>query len=174
MTPLRILVLCTGNSCRSILAEVLFNNLGKGRVMCSSAGSHPAGIVNPAAIRKLDLEGHSTSGLASKSWTEFSGSDADTLDIVITVCDSAAGESCPVWNGAPVVVHWGIGDPADASPEEEAAAFELAYRQLRSRIEQTLDLPLENMAIGDRKETLQDIHDRSAPYLATGLAEVGG
>lgn len=156
---MHILVLCTGNSCRSILAEVLFNELGRGRVTAYSAGSNPAGEVNPGAIAKLQLEGHPTSGLESKSWDRFSGSNAPVIDIVITVCDSAAGESCPVWNGAPVTVHWGIGDPADASAEDMGAAFDLAYKQLRSRIEQVLELPLESLDIRYRKDSLQRIHD---------------
>lgn len=158
MKPLRILVLCTGNSCRSILAEVLFNELGAGRVSCVSAGSHPAGAVNPGAIRKLEQQGHATAGLSSQSWDAFSGPGADDIDIVITVCDSAAGESCPVWNGAPVTVHWGIPDPADASDADAPAAFDLAYRQLRSRIEQALELPLETMDADQRRDALRRIH----------------
>jgi arsenate reductase len=154
-----ILVLCTGNSCRSILAEVLFNELGRGRVTAYSAGSNPAGEVNPGAIAKLQLEGHSTSGLESKSWDRFAGSNAPVIDIVITVCDSAAGESCPIWNGAPVTVHWGIPDPADASAEDMDAAFDLAYSQLRRRIEQVLELPLESLDIRYRKDSLQRIHE---------------
>ncbi|NCF74016.1 MAG: arsenate reductase ArsC [Gammaproteobacteria bacterium] len=156
---MHILVLCTGNSCRSILAEVLFNELGRGRVTAYSAGSNPAGEVNPGAIAKLQLEGHSTSGLESKSWDRFAGSNAPVIDIVITVCDSAAGESCPIWNGAPVTVHWGIPDPADASAEDMDAAFDLAYSQLRRRIEQVLELPLESLDIRYRKDSLQRIHD---------------
>jgi len=156
---MRILVLCTGNSCRSILAEVLFNELGQGRVTAYSAGSSPAGAVNPGAIVKLQQEGHSTSGLQSKSWDQFTGPDAPAIDIVITVCDNAAGESCPVWNGVPVTVHWGIPDPADASAEQSDAAFELAYTQLRGRIEQVLELPLESLDIRYRKDALQRIHD---------------
>ena len=128
----RVLFLCTGNSCRSILAEVLFNDLGKGRVKAYSAGSAPAGAVNPGAIVKLQAEGHSTDGLRSKSWDEFSVESAPSLDIVITVCDSAAGETCPVWYGSPVTVHWGTPDPADATPDEAPAAFDLAYQQLRT------------------------------------------
>jgi arsenate reductase len=154
-----ILVLCTGNSCRSILAEVLFNDLGRGRVTAYSAGSHPAGAVNPGAIAKLRKEGHPVSGLESKSWDRFSGSNAPVIDIVITVCDSAAGESCPVWNGAPATVHWGIPDPADASEEGMDAAFDLAYGQLRNRIEQVMELPLESLDIRYRKDALQRIHD---------------
>jgi len=156
---MRILVLCTGNSCRSILAEVLFNELGQGRVTAYSAGSSPAGAVNPGAIVKLQQEGHSTSGLQSKSWDQFTGPDAPAIDIVITVCDNAAGESCPVLNGVPVTVHWGIPDPADASAEQSDAAFDLAYTQLRGRIEQVLELPLESLDIRYRKDALQRIHD---------------
>jgi len=159
---MRILILCTGNSCRSILAEVLFNELGRGRVTAYSAGSDPAGTVNPGAISKLQEEGHSTSGLSSKSWDEFTGPDAPAIDCVITVCDNAAGESCPVWKGSPVAVHWGIADPADASIDEMDAAFELAYRQLRSRIELVLELPLESLDIRYRKDALQRIHDAAA------------
>lgn len=156
---MRVLVLCTGNSCRSILAEVLFNDLGKGRIEAHSAGSKPAGTVNPGAISQLAKSGHPTSGLGSKSWNQFSGPDARPIDVVITVCDNAAGESCPVWNGAPVTAHWGIPDPADAAPEDMEAAFETAYRQLRSRIEQTLELPLESMDVRFLKDALQRIHD---------------
>ena len=156
---MQILILCTGNSCRSILAEVLFNELGQGRVCAYSAGSDPAGAVNPVAITKLQQEGHSSSGLLSKSWDEFTGPDAPAIDIVITVCDSAAGESCPVWNGSPVTVHWGIPDPASASAEEIDAAFDRAYSQLRSRVEQVLELPLESLDIRFQKDALQRIHD---------------
>lgn len=165
MSGLRVLVLCTGNSCRSILAEVLFNDLGKGRITCYSAGSHPAGAVNPGALRKLGDQGHAIEQrqppLQSQSWDVFSGPDAERIDIVVTVCDSAAGETCPVWNGAPVTVHWGIPDPADASPDDEAAAFDLAYRQLRSRVEEALKLPLESMDVAERKDALQRVHERS-------------
>ena len=159
MSGMRILVLCTGNSCRSILAEVLFNELGQGRVTAYSAGSSPAGAVNPGAIAKLQQEGHSTAGLGSKSWDKFTGPDALAIDVVITVCDNAAGETCPVWNASPVTVHWGIPDPGDASMEHLDAAFDLAYRQLRGRIEQVFELPLESLDIRYRKDALQRIHD---------------
>lgn len=138
---------------------MLFNELGRGRVTAYSAGSDPAGEVSPGAITKLQLEGHPTLGLESKSWDRFTGSNAPAIDIVITVCDGAAGESCPIWNGAPVTVHWGIPDPADASTEEMEAAFDLAYRQLRSRIEHALELPLESTDVRYRKDALQRIHD---------------
>ena len=157
-----VLVLCTGNSCRSILAEVLLNELGADRIRAYSAGSRPAGSVNPGALRKLETEGHSVSGLVSKSWDEFSGPEAPDIDSVITVCDSAAGESCPLWSGSPVTVHWGIPDPADASADEIEAAFETAYSQLRSRVELTLDVPLESMDSRQRKDALHRIHDACA------------
>ena len=159
---MHILILCTGNSCRSILAEVLFNELGQGRVCAYSAGSDPAGTVNPGAIAKLHKEGHSTSGLHSRSWDDFAGTDAPAIDIVITVCDNAAGETCPVWNGSPVTVHWGIPDPASASADEVDAAFDLAYSQLRTRVDQVLELPLESLDIRYRKDALQRIHDAAA------------
>lgn len=156
---MNVLVLCTGNSCRSILAEVLFNDLSAGRIQAFSAGSHPAGAVNPAAIRKLQQESHPTTGLASKSWQHFTGELAARIDIVITVCDSAAGESCPLWTGSPVTVHWGIADPADASPDASEAAFDRSYEQLRSRIEQTLAVPLESTDPRHLQDALQRIHD---------------
>jgi arsenate reductase len=156
---MNILVLCTGNSCRSILAEALFNDLGAGRVQAYSAGSHPAGTVNPAAIAKLGKEGHSTAGLASKSWDRFSAADAPVIDVVITVCDNAASEVCPVWPGAPVTVHWGIPDPADAPDSDRERAFDRAYAQLRQRIERTLELPLASVDIRYLKDSLQRIHD---------------
>lgn len=158
-SPISVLVLCTGNSCRSILAEVLLNDLGAGRFVAYSAGSHPAGKVNPGALKKLADEGHPTDGLSSKSWDAFSGAAAPAIDIVITVCDSAAGESCPLWNNSPVSVHWGIPDPADASAEASDAAFDLAYRQLRSRVEQVMELPLESLERRYWKDALQRIHE---------------
>ena len=156
---LQVLVLCTGNSARSILAEVLINELGKGRIVAFSAGSHPTGKVNPAALAKLERAGHGTSGLQSKSWDRFSGSDAPTIDIVITVCDNAAGETCPVWNGSPVTAHWGIPDPAQAVGEELEAAFDIAYDRLRTRIEMMLEVPLANFDARMQKDALQRIHD---------------
>jgi arsenate reductase len=141
------------------MAEVLFNELGRGRVRAFSAGSHPAGAVNPAAIAKLRKEGHSTGGLSSKSWDRFSAADSPAIDLVITVCDNAANESCPVWSGAPVTVHWGIPDPAHANDADRDRAFDLAYSQLRQRIERTLELPLDSLDRRYLKESLQRIHD---------------
>lgn len=151
-SPLRILVLCTGNSARSVLGEVLFNELGRGRLRACSAGSQPTGVVNPGAIEKLGREGHSVEGLESKSWDRFSGDGAPQIDIVITVCDNAAGESCPLWNGAPLTVHWGIPDPASDGD------FDAAYRRLRSRIEAMLALPIEHMSADDLSLALREVH----------------
>lgn len=135
----KVLFLCTGNSARSILAEVLMNDLGRGAFRAWSAGSHPTGVVNPGALDKLAREGHSTEGLASKSWDVFSGDDAPAFDLVITVCDNAAGEVCPVWNGSPVRLHWGVADPAAVEDvAERRAAFDRAYEELRARITQFL------------------------------------
>lgn len=150
--PIHVLVLCTGNSARSILGEVLINELGRGRLRALSAGSHPTGQVNPGAIDKLSREGHSIDGLESKSWDRFSGSDAPPIDIVITVCDNAAGESCPTWNGAPVTAHWGIPDPATDGD------FDGAYRRLKRRIQAMLELPLGELGAAELSAALKGIH----------------
>jgi arsenate reductase len=150
-----VLVLCTGNSARSILGEVLINELGVGAVRAFSAGSQPVGRVNPGAIHKLRSEGHRTDGLSSKSWDRFSGREAPTIDIVITVCDNAAGETCPLWNGAPVTVHWGIPDPAADGD------FDSAYTRLRQRVEAMLRLPLVDMDASALGAALGRIHEVS-------------
>ena len=147
-----ILVLCTGNSARSILAEVLLNELGGGEIKAFSAGSQPVGKVNPGAIEKLKGSGHSVEGLSSKSWDRFSGADAPALDLVITVCDNAAGESCPIWSGTPATVHWGIPDPASDGD------FDSAYRRLRSRIEAMLQLPYKDLSGAELTVALEDVH----------------
>jgi arsenate reductase len=144
--------LCTGNSARSILGEVLINELGGGRLRAWSAGSHPVGRVNPGALRKLEEQGHATGGLESKSWDRFAGADAVPIDIVIAVCDNAAGEACPLWNGAPVTVHWGIPDPAADGD------FDTAYARLRRRVEAMLELPIEDLDAAERKRALERIH----------------
>ena len=158
-SPIRVLVLCTGNSCRSIIAEALINALGDGRVVAYSAGSHPAGAVNPGAVAVLQRHDLDASGYRSKSWDEFSGPGAIDIDIVITVCDSAAGESCPLWNGGPVTVHWGIADPASARGDAIEPAFERTYAELEARIRLMLELPLESLdqrALGDSLARLHD------------------
>ncbi|MCO4811085.1 MAG: arsenate reductase ArsC [Gammaproteobacteria bacterium] len=149
-----VLVLCTGNSARSILGEVLINELGADAFQAFSAGSRPVGQVNPGAMEKLQVEGHSIDGLSSKSWDQFSGAGAPSIDIVITVCDNAAGESCPLWNGAPVTVHWGIPDPAADGD------FDSAYRRLRTRVEAMVALPVAAMTTAERKAALGRIHAR--------------
>jgi len=157
--PINVLVLCTGNSCRSILAEALINARAGGRLHAYSAGSQPAGAVNPGALSKLSREGLSSDGYASKSWDEFTGADAPVIDIVITVCDNAAGESCPTWSGSPVTAHWGIPDPADAQGSDIGPAFDRAFEQLGRRVDAMLELPLEDFDSRMRRESLQRIHD---------------
>lgn len=158
--PYNVLVLCTGNSARSVLAEVLINELGGGVLHAYSAGSHPAGRVNPGAIDKLTREGHAIDGLESKSWDRFSGDDAPRIDIVITVCDNAAAETCPLWNGSPITVHWGIPDPAieNAGVAESQKAFDRAYEQLRWRTEAMLALPLHELSIAELAAALARVH----------------
>jgi arsenate reductase len=145
--PYNVLFLCTGNSARSILAEALMNKLGKGRFRAFSAGSMPKGEVNPHALPIVERLGFSAADFRSKSWEEFARAGAPTLDFVITVCDNAAGEVCPIWPGQPMTAHWGIPDPAAAtgSQTEIALAFAEASRQLTRRIELFLALPVESI-----------------------------
>lgn len=142
--PLNILFLCTGNSARSILAEALMNRLGAGRFRAYSAGSMPKGQVNPHALPLVHALGFKDEDFRSKPWDEFAVPGAPKLDFVITVCDDAAGEVCPVWPGQPISAHWGIPDPAavTGSEAEIAVAFRDAARQLRNRIELLLALPM--------------------------------
>ena len=152
-----ILILCTGNSARSILAECLINQLGKGRLRGYSAGSRPKGEPHPAALALLNKHGIDTHLVRSKSWDEFVLPNAPAMDIVITVCDSAAGESCPIWPGAPVKAHWGISDPAAVEGEGQTAAFETAFSQLKQRIDKLLALPVESMSNADLTAALFEI-----------------
>ncbi len=142
-----VLFLCTGNSARSILAESVLRNLGRGRFQAFSAGSHPTGAVNPLALEILRRNHLPTDGLRSKSWDEFATPSAPPLHFVFTVCDKAAGESCPVWPGQPITAHWGVEDPAavDGTAEIRDAAFRTALRVLSRRIELFLSLPLEKL-----------------------------
>lgn len=164
---INVLVLCTGNSARSILGEVLVNALGAGALRGFSAGSSPAGQVNPGALRQLEQRGHQSEGLRSKSWDEFAGADAQDFDIVITVCDNAAGEACPIWHGAPVTVHWGIPDPAEANGSEDVvdAAFAAAYDTLHARISELASLPLADLGSDEIKLALDSIA-RANPAVA--------
>lgn len=147
MQARNVLFLCTGNSARSVMAEALLNDLGKGRFRAFSAGSHPTGKIHPLTLETLRLAGIDVAGLRSKSWDEFSGPDAPVLDFIFTVCDIAAGEPCPVWPGQPMTAHWGFSDPAafTGSDTEMRAFFQEIFRQIRTRIELFVTLPLDSL-----------------------------
>ena len=155
--PLNVLFLCTGNSARSILGEAILNHDGKGRFLAYSAGSNPTGTVNPWAIHTLETLGYPAQGYSSKSWSEFA--DWPEFDLIITVCDSAAAETCPVWPGCPTSAHWGIPDPAavDGSDAEKAAAFLDAFRMLKRRVDLMLALPSASFEHHALREKLQAI-----------------
>lgn len=142
-----ILVLCTGNSARSVMAEALLNVLGKGRFRAYSAGSQPSGKVQPMAAELAANLGYDTAQLRSKSWDEFAAAGALQMDLVITVCDNAAGETCPVWFGAPMVAHWGVDDPAAVEGDEDRRrrAYTKAFAELRRRTELLVALPIETL-----------------------------
>jgi arsenate reductase len=141
--PYSVLFLCTGNSARSVMAEALLNVLGEGRFKAYSAGSFPTGKVQPIAIELAQAAGYDEP-LRSKSWDEFAAPGAPTMDAVITVCDNAAGEVCPMWPGQPITAHWGVPDPAAGTLSEDARrhAFHLAWTTLRRRVELLLSLPM--------------------------------
>jgi arsenate reductase len=154
-----VLFLCTGNSARSIMAEVMLNHLGRGRFHAVSAGSHPNGTVNPFAMDALQSSGMSTAGLRSKSWDEFARPGAPALDFIITVCDNAASEACPIWPGKPTTAHWGVADPAavEGSDDRKKAAFRSAMNALRRRIELLVALPLDKLDRSSVQENLRQI-----------------
>ncbi|CAN7347400.1 arsenate reductase ArsC [Phenylobacterium sp. LjRoot225] len=166
-----VLFLCTGNSCRSIMAEAIMNRIGRGRFKAYSAGSMPTGTVNPHALDLLQSLHHDTSGMRSKSWEEFTrdqNPDAPELDFVFTVCDNAAGEVCPIWPGQPMTAHWGMPDPALAhgSQAEIAIAFADTYRMLNNRISLFMNLPmasLDRLALQKRLEDIGKPQDAPAP-----------
>ncbi len=157
--PFNVLFLCTGNSARSIMSEVMMNAMGAPRFRAYSAGSHPGGTVNPFAIELLRKNRLPTEGLRSKSWDEFARPGAPELDFVFTVCDNAAGEVCPIWPGQPVTAHWGVEDPAavQGSDDEKRRAFFSAYNRLQNRIQLFLSLPLTKLDRIALKKRLDDI-----------------
>ena len=144
---MNVLFLCTGNSARSILAEAYLNSAARGRFVAYSAGSHPAGKVNPFAIDLLEKNRLPTQGLRSKNWDEFAAPGAPKMDFVFTVCDNAAGEVCPIWPGQPITAHWGVADPAAVVGSDEAKrkAFLRAFTELSTRINLLLALPVEKL-----------------------------
>jgi protein-tyrosine-phosphatase len=159
LRPFNILFLCTGNSARSILAECIMNRAGRGKFVAYSAGSMPKGKVHPQALSLLDNQRFDVSRLRSKSWEEFAKPGAPVLDFVITVCDDAAGEVCPVWPGQPISAHWGMPDPAavEGSATEIALAFADTYRMLNNRINLMVNLPFASLSRTSLKGRLDQI-----------------
>jgi protein-tyrosine-phosphatase len=157
--PFNVLFLCTGNSARSIMAEAILNKVGAGKFRAYSAGSQPKGKVHPETLRLLKSLNHDTSGFRSKSWSEFANRGAPLLDFVFTVCDNAAGETCPVWPGQPMTAHWGVPDPAQAKGNEAeiALAFKDAYRMLNQRIGIFTALPLRSLDQLSLQKKLREI-----------------
>jgi protein-tyrosine-phosphatase len=157
--PYRVLFLCTGNSARSILAEAILNRAGAGHILACSAGSQPKGRVHPYAIDLLRNMNHKTEQLRSKSWDEFATPDAEPLNFVFTVCDSAAGEVCPVWPGQPMTAHWGLPDPAAVVGSEAVirAAFADTYKMLTKRIRIFANLPMHSLDHISLQRRLRDI-----------------
>ena len=159
-----VLVLCTGNSARSILGEMLFNHLGEGRIKAYSAGSQPGGVVNPVALETLQRYGVPCEGARSKSRDEFGLDVAPEFDFIFTVCSNAANEVCPIWPGHPNTVHWTLPDPAHVEPmAARRVAFEQTYQALKTRIAAFLDLPLETMEPQKSALAARRIHDEVAP-----------
>lgn len=163
-----VLFLCTGNSARSIIAEAILRKLGAGRFQAFSAGSQPKGAINPFALKVLERNGFPMEGLRSKSWDEFAKADAPQLDFVFTLCDSAAGETCPLWPGQPMTAHWGIEDPAAAEGTdlEKEAAFVAAGRYIRNRIAAFIALPigsLDRLTLQARVKEIGQMPGASAP-----------
>ncbi len=165
--PYHVLFLCTGNTARSILAEGILRRDGAGRFVAHSAGSQPKGVVNPWALRILAAHGYPADGFRSKSWDEFSGADAPGMDFIITVCDNAAGEVCPIWPGRPMAAHWGVADPAAVagSDTDKERAFAAAFGFLKQRIDAFLALPMaesDAMALAEKVRAIGKLAGASA------------
>jgi arsenate reductase len=167
-----VLFLCTGNSARSVLAESILRKDGAGRFRAFSAGSTPKGAVHPLALRVLQDADYPTDGMRSKSWLEFAAADAPVMDFVFTVCDNAAGESCPIWPGQPMTAHWGIEDPAavEGTDLEKEAAFIGAFRHLKNRIAAFASLPFSSIDALSLGTKLRDIGRMDGTTIARGKA----
>lgn len=158
--PFTVLFLCTGNSARSILAEAILNHFGADRLRAFSAGSHPKGAVHPLSLELLRSRGLPTEALQSKSWTAFSGPDAPKMDLIMTVCDQAAGETCPIWPGHPVTVHWGLPDPAavDGSLDDQREVFSDVSQTIERLIRDLISLPVETLDPATLKRRAEAFH----------------
>jgi arsenate reductase len=156
-----VLILCTGNSARSVMSEAIINKRGEGRFKAYSAGSQPTGAVNPVGAKLLASKGYDVSQYRSKSWDEFSAEDAPVMDAVITVCDNAAGETCPIWPGVPLRMHWGFPDPAatEGTEEEKLASFSEIYDAIDIYIEKFVAFSVETMDPDELKTAMQAIAD---------------
>lgn len=168
-----VLFLCTGNTARSILAELIMRRDGQGRFRSFSAGSQPKGQVNPFALKVLASANYPTDGMRSKSWEEFAAPDAPVMDFVFTVCDNAAGESCPVWPGQPMTAHWGIEDPAsvEGTDIQKEAAFVAAFRYLKNRIGVFTNLPLrsiDKLSLGTKLREIGRLDGATNPHPKVG------
>ena len=167
-----VLFLCTGNSARSLLAESILNHQGGGRFRAFSAGSHPSPAgPNPLAVELLEDLGHDVSALRSKSWDEFAVPDAPQFDFIFTVCDNAAGETCPVWIGHPMTAHWGIEDPAAVEGDDQREAFMQALRYLQNRISLFLALPLASLDEMAMRRKLREIGQSEGASVRAGACE---
>ena len=160
-----VLFLCTGNSARSIMAEALTNQMSDGHLRAWSAGSHPTGRVHPLALEKIRAMGYPVEGLRSKSWDEFAAPGAPRMDFIITVCDNAAGEVCPVWPGQPIAAHWGFPDPAavEGGEAERRQAFDRVFRHLAARVRTFVHLPLAHLDRHAARHELAAIAEIPAP-----------
>ncbi len=159
----QVLVLCTGNSARSVMAEVALRELSNGQFQTFSAGSKPTGRVNPFAIQQLANQGFNTKGLRSKSWDEFATPGAPVMDFILTVCDNAAGEVCPLWLGHPHTIHWGFSDPAavEGSDDDKQRAFDEIYQQIYRRIQRLIALPLATLTKAELAQAMRDIGEQA-------------